>query len=242
MDLDRVIFVLHRPSSAENIGAVARAMKNFGLSRLAIVAPPSWTAAPRGRGTVATREVVLVRARKTALKASDLLDAASIHLDLPAALAQACWVCGASSRELPGRPRLTPRSLAAELAWRSETGPARVAPEAPRETSTSGGESGSGARLRARASMPSVPWVAVLFGEERRGLSDRELSLCHAVCTIPSAPAYDSLNLAQAAVVVAYELALAAAPAWTAQPQVVAEESAALEPARPDGERPAGPR
>jgi len=33
--------VLHRPSSAENIGAVARVLKNFGLTRLSVVAPPS---------------------------------------------------------------------------------------------------------------------------------------------------------------------------------------------------------
>ncbi|HET7826930.1 MAG TPA: TrmH family RNA methyltransferase, partial [Anaeromyxobacter sp.] len=52
--------------------------------------------------------------------------------------------------------------------------------------------------------------VAVVFGEERRGLSDAELALCHAVCTIPTSPAYDSMNLAQAVAVVSYEIAAAA--------------------------------
>jgi tRNA/rRNA methyltransferase len=51
--------------------------------------------------------------------------------------------------------------------------------------------------------------VALVFGEERRGLSDRELDLCQAVCTIPTRVVYDSMNLAQAAAVVAYELACA---------------------------------
>jgi tRNA/rRNA methyltransferase len=51
--------------------------------------------------------------------------------------------------------------------------------------------------------------VAILFGEERRGLSDAELSLCQAVCTVPTATAYDSMNLAQAVAVVAYEVSLA---------------------------------
>jgi tRNA/rRNA methyltransferase len=65
MDGSRVRIVLHRPSSAENIGAVARAMKNFGLSRLAIVAPPSWAGAARG-GEGTARADVLSRARRTA--------------------------------------------------------------------------------------------------------------------------------------------------------------------------------
>jgi tRNA/rRNA methyltransferase len=49
--------------------------------------------------------------------------------------------------------------------------------------------------------------VALLFGEERRGLSDAELELCQAVCTIPTSPDYDSMNLAQAVAVLCYELA-----------------------------------
>jgi tRNA/rRNA methyltransferase len=51
--------------------------------------------------------------------------------------------------------------------------------------------------------------VAVVLGEERRGLSDAELSVCQAVCAIPTSPAYDSMNLAQAAAVLAYEIAVA---------------------------------
>ena len=52
--------------------------------------------------------------------------------------------------------------------------------------------------------------MAVVLGEERRGLSDAELTLCSAVCTIPTSHAYDSMNLAQAAAVLAYEIALGA--------------------------------
>jgi tRNA/rRNA methyltransferase len=174
MDLGKVTVVLHRPSSAENIGAVARAMKNFGLARLAIVAPPSWTGAPRGGGTRTAREEVLLRARKTARHAADVLEGAAIHDEARAALAAATWACGTTSRAVEGRPRLAPRELAREVAARSTRGP-----------------------------------VAIVFGEERRGLSDRELELCQAVCTIPTRSAYHSMNLAQAVAVVAYEVALA---------------------------------
>jgi len=168
-----VIFVLHRPSSAENIGAVARVLANFGLPRLSVVAPSSWSGAPRtGRGENA-REDVLRRARRTARKGAGVLESAEVEPDLAAALAGTVWACGTTSRAVEGRPRLTPRGLGAEVARRAGAGR-----------------------------------VAVVLGEERRGLSDSELTLCSAVCTIPTSAAYDSMNLAQAAAVLAYEIAL----------------------------------
>ncbi len=51
--------------------------------------------------------------------------------------------------------------------------------------------------------------VALLFGREDRGLSNEALDRCHRVVTIPSESSYPSLNLAHAAVVMLYELALA---------------------------------
>jgi tRNA/rRNA methyltransferase len=55
--------------------------------------------------------------------------------------------------------------------------------------------------------------IAVVFGPEDCGLTNTELKLCQRLITIPSAPAYPSLNLAQAVMVVAYELMMAATPA-----------------------------
>lgn len=51
--------------------------------------------------------------------------------------------------------------------------------------------------------------AAVLFGREQDGLPNEALDLCHAVLTIPTSPENRSLNLAQAALVVAYELWMA---------------------------------
>lgn len=50
--------------------------------------------------------------------------------------------------------------------------------------------------------------VAVVFGREDWGLSNSMLDACHYVTTIPTNPAYPSLNLAQAALLVLYELFL----------------------------------
>lgn len=51
--------------------------------------------------------------------------------------------------------------------------------------------------------------VAVLFGREDRGLTNREIEKCQRIVTVPTAPKGESLNLAQAVLVVAYELFLA---------------------------------
>ncbi len=51
--------------------------------------------------------------------------------------------------------------------------------------------------------------AAVLFGGERNGLANQELERCQALIRIPCAAGYESLNLAQAVQVVAYEIRMA---------------------------------
>jgi tRNA/rRNA methyltransferase len=51
--------------------------------------------------------------------------------------------------------------------------------------------------------------VALLFGPEDHGLSNKDLEHCQLLATIPSQPDYPSLNVAQAAVVCLYELYVA---------------------------------
>lgn len=47
--------------------------------------------------------------------------------------------------------------------------------------------------------------VAFVFGPERTGLANDDVYRCHACLSIPTHPAYGSLNLAQAVQIVAYE-------------------------------------
>ena len=51
--------------------------------------------------------------------------------------------------------------------------------------------------------------VALVFGNERTGLENDEIKLCHAAIVIPSDPEFSSLNLAQAVQVLAYEVRVA---------------------------------
>jgi TrmH family RNA methyltransferase len=53
--------------------------------------------------------------------------------------------------------------------------------------------------------------TAFIFGPEDHGLSNSDLMHCQQLATIPAAPAYGSLNLAQAVLLTAYELFLAGA-------------------------------
>jgi TrmH family RNA methyltransferase len=51
--------------------------------------------------------------------------------------------------------------------------------------------------------------AAVLFGTERFGLSNEHLLAAHGVIRIPANPAYESLNIAMAAQLIAYEIRMA---------------------------------
>jgi TrmH family RNA methyltransferase len=48
--------------------------------------------------------------------------------------------------------------------------------------------------------------AALLFGPERTGLTNEDLDRCHYAVTIPTDPAYPSLNLAAAVQILAYEI------------------------------------
>jgi tRNA/rRNA methyltransferase len=53
--------------------------------------------------------------------------------------------------------------------------------------------------------------AALVFGPERTGLTNEQITLCHYLVQIPAAHAYAALNLAQAAAICLYELH----QAWT---------------------------
>ena len=61
--------------------------------------------------------------------------------------------------------------------------------------------------------------IAVLFGSEKRGLSNEDLSYCHWAMRIPTSEAHPSMNLGQAVAVCLY--ALARDPRITAKQEVL---------------------
>ncbi len=95
--LDRIRLVLLRPRNPENLGAIARAMKNFGLQTWSLVDP---------------RTHDFRAARRVAVHSEDILDRPTLVGSLDEATTAAAWVVGTSSRELPGVPRLDARAFA----------------------------------------------------------------------------------------------------------------------------------
>jgi TrmH family RNA methyltransferase len=95
-----------------NIGATARAMKNMGLSDLALVAPrhfPDEQATARASG------------------ADDVLDAARVCDTLDEAVADCTWVLGTSARQRSIRwPEMTPREAAEAVHARTGGGTVAV--------------------------------------------------------------------------------------------------------------------
>jgi TrmH family RNA methyltransferase len=69
--------------------------------------------------------------------------------------------------------------------------------------------------------------LAVVFGPEASGLTDEELAQCHLRVHIPTDPAHPSLNLAQAVLVVAYELRMAVIEEGAGEPPPAAERATA---------------
>jgi tRNA/rRNA methyltransferase len=60
-----------------------------------------------------------------------------------------------------------------------------------------------------RARIAAGGQVGILFGRERSGLTNEHISLADEILTLPVNPAFSSLNIAQAVLIVAYEWRLA---------------------------------
>jgi TrmH family RNA methyltransferase len=164
--------VLVDPSHPGNVGAVARAMKNMGLSELVLVRPKEF---PSEEATV------------RASQAADLLERARVTDSIGAAIEGCGFVLGTSARPRSANwTVLDPRAAARRAIDESAVTP-----------------------------------VAVLFGGERNGLSNDDLSACHALLNVPADPVYESLNLAQAVQIVTWELRMAAG----GQPRRLAAEA-----------------
>jgi len=88
----------------------------------------------------------------------------------------------------------------------------------PRELSQLALDARSAAREIAETAMRND--VALVFGNETVGLSNREVMRCSRIARIPADPEYASLNLAQAVQVMAYEVRVATLGASAPPPEL----------------------
>jgi TrmH family RNA methyltransferase len=153
-----LVVVLVSTRNPLNIGAVARAIGNFGFSQLRVVDPyePSF------------------REARSAVGASKILSRAKEYAGVAEAIADCELVVGTTS----GRDRKLDDGLrilhVGSRAIRKRLGSGRV---------------------------------GLLFGSEKRGLSNQDLSHCHWLLRIPTSDEVPSMNLGQAVAVCLYEIA-----------------------------------
>jgi len=150
--------LLVKPQLAENIGMVARAMLNCGLTELRIVEPRESHLAEKALSSCAGANVVL--------------EDANLYETTRKAVADANFVIATTARRRDQvKPVMTPKRAAAEI----------------------------------RARINRGEKVVVMFGAERTGLDNDDVSIADAICEVPLNPAYCSLNLAQAVLLMSYE-------------------------------------
>ena len=150
--------ILVNPQLGENIGAVARAMYNCGLSDLRLVRPRDpW---PNNQATAA------------ASGADSVIDGARLYDNTEDAIVDLHRVYAATAR---------PRDMVVPLMN-------------PRL-----------AALDMQGAVTAGSSIGVLFGPERAGLSNDDVTLADTVIEIPLNPKFRSLNLAQAVLIVSYE-------------------------------------
>ncbi|OGS07967.1 MAG: hypothetical protein A2270_08795 [Elusimicrobia bacterium RIFOXYA12_FULL_51_18] len=172
--------ILSRPRNPDNIGAAARAMANFGFSELAVVAPhaPTWKETAETAATAGGGEPVwLMERARAAVGAADVIRSAKICATLAEAASDCQLLLGTSALQ-----RRTPNRDVVVL------------------NEVSGymaGKSPAGEKRK----------VGLLFGTERTGLTNEDLSHCQAVLNIPTREKQPSINLGQAVALVCYELA-----------------------------------
>jgi TrmH family RNA methyltransferase len=157
------------PRNPLNIGAVARAMSNFGFFELRLVNPYD----------AAFREA------RSAVNAQEILADAREYPTLAAAVADCGLVVGTTS-----------------IGHRALEHPLRRLEY--------------GARLLSKK-MADAP-VALLFGSEKFGLSNEDMSYCHWLMRIPTRREHGSMNLGQAVAVCLYEIVRSPVAA-TAKPE-----------------------
>ncbi len=160
---DRVVVVLVRARNPGNIGAVARAMHDFGFRHLRVV----------------NEYAIPFDEARSAVDAAAVLASAESFSSLAEAVADCTLVVGTTA-----------------VGARSLEHPLHALPEA--------------AALIQSQVASETGRVALLFGSEKTGLSNDELSHCHWLLTIPMQQHEDlrhpSMNLGQAAAVCLYEL------------------------------------
>jgi tRNA/rRNA methyltransferase len=160
-----------------NIGAAARAVSNFGFTNFRLVHPYD----------------LAFQGARSAVGAEKILETAEVYESLTEAIADCTLVVGTTAirhrevhlplRRLEAGAGIIQRHLALQRTAHKSAGKKQKSAPAPRPNR-----------------------VALLFGSEKFGLSNEDLSHCHWLMRIPTREEHISMNLGQAVAICLYEL------------------------------------
>jgi TrmH family RNA methyltransferase len=205
--LDNLRVVLVATRNPLNIGAAARAMSNFGCTHLRLVNPYD----------PAYREAV------SAVGAAPVLASAEQFSTVAEAVADCALVVGTTAagrrelhhalRTLEAGARIILQTLGLRQLALLQVAPQYLAVKHPLNAKLTRTRlvrkravSGKTVRTPLAGKKVTPNRVALLFGSEKTGLSNDDLSHCHWLLRIPTREEHRSMNLGQAVAVCLYEL------------------------------------
>jgi tRNA C32,U32 (ribose-2'-O)-methylase TrmJ len=233
--LDNLRVVLVATRNPLNIGAAARAMSNFGCTHLRLVNPydPAYREAVSAVGAAP----ILLNAEQFSTVAEAVADCAlvvgttaagrrELHHQLCTLESAAPIILHHLATQHSAHQQLTNAKLTRPAV---APGKIEVARKKIRGKRTAHAKTAR-APLVAKSAAPASESiarnrVALLFGSEKTGLSNEDLSHCHWLLRIPTREAHRSMNLGQAVAVCLYEL--------VRDPKAATKFSRALEKAPP---------
>ena len=198
----RLTVVLVGARNPQNIGAAARAMQDFGFRDLRVVnefAPPFEAAQLEARSAVGAAEV---------------MRSAQLFSSLPEAIADCTLIAGTTAigergLRLPVQPlRDAAAFLLAHLTAPDIVQPPAIGLEAEETRRQQASRAASASPVPVENSTREPTRVALLFGSEKTGLTNDQLSHCSLLLTIPlfsPAGRHLSMNLGQSVAVCLYE-------------------------------------
>ena len=158
IDKNNIKIILVEPQLSENIGTAARAMLNFGLESLYLVAPK--------------QNHLSLKAIRASAGAKSVLENAKIYNNVEEAISNTSYAFACTVRK---RDMVKPYCGPLELS--------NIFNTLKRKTN-----------------------IAIMFGREKSGLTNEQVSFADMILQIPTNPKFSSLNLAQAVAIIASEI------------------------------------
>ena len=158
IDKNNIKIILVEPQLSENIGTAARAMLNFGLESLYLVAPK--------------QNHLSLKAIRASAGANSVLESAKIYNSVEEAISNTSYVFACTVRK---RDMVKPYCGPLELN--------NIFNSLKRKTN-----------------------IGIMFGREKSGLTNEQVSFADMILQIPTNPKFSSLNLAQAVAIIASEI------------------------------------